>query len=91
MDLSFLQDQSAASKVGEKRQYGPLYHQHTMAVVISCIRYLIYGGGFSTISSATTSLVGALRVLQALENDKLHPKIEFFALGWGVNNDPVFF
>ena len=33
--------------------------------------------------------LGAPRVLQALGKDKLYPKIEFFSVGWGANNDPV--
>ena len=32
---------------------------------------------------------GAPRVLQALSKDKLYPKIEFFAPGFGANNDPI--
>ena len=43
----------------------------------------------SLLSSAIASLVGAPRVLQALAKDKLYPKIDFFAPGWGANNDPV--
>merc|ERR1712123_316023 len=82
-------DCSAASRAGEKCEYGTLFDQQTMAV-ISVTGYLIYGGCFAaTISSAIASLVGAPRVLQALAKDKLYPKIEFFAPGWGANNDPV--
>jgi len=82
-------DCTAASREGEKCEYGTLFDQQTMAV-ISCTGYLIYGGCFAaTISSAIASLVGAPRVLQALAKDKLYPKIEFFAPGWGANNDPV--
>merc|ERR1719431_2386957 len=74
---------------GRECLYGSLHDQQTMAV-ISCTGYLIYGGCFAaTISSAIASLVGAPRVLQALAKDKLYPKIEFFAPGWGANNDPV--
>ena len=87
--LPSYRDCTAASREGEKCQYGTLYDQQTMAV-ISCTGYLIYGGCFAaTISSAIASLVGAPRVLQALAKDKLYPKIEFFAPGWGANNDPV--
>ncbi|XP_054287482.1 bumetanide-sensitive sodium-(potassium)-chloride cotransporter-like isoform X1 [Macrosteles quadrilineatus] len=51
---------------------------------------LIYGGCFAaTLSSAIASLVGAPRVLQALAKDKLYPNIEFFAKGYGANNDPA--
>lgn len=69
--------------------YGTLFDQQTMAV-ISVTGYLIYGGCFAaTVSSAIASLVGAPRVLQALAKDKLYPKIDFFAAGWGANNDPI--
>eukprot|EP00092_Neocalanus_flemingeri_P012452 GFUD01013425.1.p1 GENE.GFUD01013425.1~~GFUD01013425.1.p1 ORF type:complete len:1079 (+),score=254.39 GFUD01013425.1:143-3379(+) len=82
-------DCTAGSREGQKCEYGTLHDQQTMAV-ISCTGYLIYGGCFAaTISSAIASLVGAPRVLQALAKDKLYPKIEFFAPGWGANNDPV--
>jgi len=83
-------DCTAPSRAGAGRcEYGTLNDQQTMAV-ISCTGYLIYGGCFAaTISSAIASLVGAPRVLQALAKDKLYPKIEFFAPGWGANNDPV--
>jgi len=70
-------------------QYGTVINQQTMAI-ISFTGYLIYGGCFAaTISSAIASLVGAPRVLQALAKDKLYPKVEFFSVGWGANNDPV--
>ena len=70
-------------------QYGTLFDQQTMTV-ISYTGFLIYGGCFAaTISSAIASLVGAPRVLQALAKDKLYPKIEFFAPGVGVNDNPV--
>merc|ERR1719450_2101364 len=70
-------------------KFGTLNDQQTMSL-ISVTGYLIYGGCFAaTISSAIASLVGAPRVLQALAKDKLYPKIEFFAPGWGANNDPI--
>jgi len=70
-------------------KYGTLNDQQTMSL-ISVTGYLIYGGCFAaTLSSAIASLVGAPRVLQALAKDKLYPKIEFFAPGWGANNDPI--
>ena len=73
----------------ERCLYGTINDQQTMSL-ISVTGYLIYGGCFAaTISSAIASLVGAPRVLQALAKDKLYPKIEFFAAGWGANNDPV--
>ena len=41
------------------------------------------------IFSLPTYFLGAPRVLQALARDRLYPKIEFFAPGFGANNDPV--
>lgn len=69
--------------------YGIAKNQQMMEV-ISAWGPLIYAGCFAaTISSAIASLVGAPRVLQALAKDKLYPHIEFFAKGYGANNDPV--
>jgi len=80
---------ATAMRNGTECKYGSLLDQQTMAT-ISFTGYLIYGGCFAaTISSAIASLVGAPRVLQALGKDKLYPKIEFFSVGWGANNDPV--
>ncbi|KAH9638064.1 hypothetical protein HF086_014925 [Spodoptera exigua] len=51
---------------------------------------LIYGGCFAaTLSSALASLVSAPKVFQALCQDKLYPYLEFFAKGYGPNNEPV--
>jgi len=81
--------EAVAMRNGTECRYGSLNDQQTMAV-ISFTGYLIYGGCYAaTLSSAIASLVGAPRVLQALAKDKLYPKIEFFAPGFGANNDPV--
>jgi len=78
-----------AARGEELCQYGTLFDQQTMSV-ISYTGFLIYGGCFAaTISSAIASMVGAPRVLQALARDKLYPRIEIFAPGVGVNNNPV--
>ena len=82
-------DCTAMSREGEHCNYGLINDQQTMSL-ISVTGYLIYGGCFAaTLSSAIASLVGAPRVLQALAKDKLYPKIEFFAVGMGANNDPI--
>ena len=82
-------DCTAESRKGISCKFGTLNDQQTMSV-ISVTGYLIYGGCFAaTISSAIASLVGAPRVLQALAKDKLYPKLDFFAPGWGANNDPI--
>lgn len=82
-------DCTLASRRGVSCEFGTLNDQQTMSL-ISVTGYLIYGGCFAaTLSSAIASLVGAPRVLQALAKDKLYPKIDFFAPGWGANNDPV--
>ncbi|CAG7828067.1 unnamed protein product [Allacma fusca] len=69
--------------------YGLLNNPQVMGLASSWDP-LIYMGCFAaTLSSAIASLVGAPRVLQALAKDKLYPLIEFFAKGYGANNDPV--
>ncbi|XP_050296584.1 bumetanide-sensitive sodium-(potassium)-chloride cotransporter [Anthonomus grandis grandis] len=51
---------------------------------------LIYAGCFAaTLSSALASLVSAPKVFQALCKDKLYPRIEWFAKGFGPNNEPL--
>ncbi|CAG9765408.1 unnamed protein product [Ceutorhynchus assimilis] len=51
---------------------------------------LIYAGCFAaTLSSALASLVSAPKVFQALCKDKLYPRIEWFAKGYGANNEPL--
>lgn len=42
----------------------------------------------STLSSALASFVGAPKTFQAVCKDKLFPKIEFFAKGYGAGNEP---
>ena len=80
---------SEAARVSELCQHGTLLDQQTMSI-ISYTGFLIYVGCFAaTISSAIASMVGAPRVLQALAKDKLYPKIEIFAPGMGVNDNPV--
>jgi len=80
---------SAAARESELCQHGTLLDQQTMSI-ISYTGFLIYVGCFAaTISSAIASMVGAPRVLQALAKDKLYPRIEIFAPGMGVNDNPV--
>ncbi|XP_017777968.1 PREDICTED: solute carrier family 12 member 2 [Nicrophorus vespilloides] len=58
--------------------------------LVSWIGPIIYAGCFAaTLSSALASLVSAPKVFQALCKDKLYPKIEWFAKGYGQNNEPV--
>ena len=69
-------------------KYGSAHDQKTMTL-ISATGYLVYLGCYgATLSSAIASLVGAPRVLQAVGRDKIYPKLEFFAVGQGANNDP---
>lgn len=50
---------------------------------------LIYAGIYAaTISSAIASLVGAPRILQAVARDNLFPKLAFFGVGHGPNDEP---
>ncbi|XP_049871575.1 bumetanide-sensitive sodium-(potassium)-chloride cotransporter isoform X2 [Pectinophora gossypiella] len=70
-------------------QYG-LHHSNDVIRLVSGFGPLIYGGCFAaTLSSALASLVSAPKVFQALCQDKLYPYLEFFAKGYGPNNEPV--
>ncbi|XP_052742375.1 bumetanide-sensitive sodium-(potassium)-chloride cotransporter isoform X2 [Bicyclus anynana] len=70
-------------------QYG-LHHSNDVIRLVSAFGPLIYGGCFAaTLSSALASLVSAPKVFQALCEDKLYPYLEFFAKGYGANNEPV--
>lgn len=58
--------------------------------MVSLVGPIIYAGCFAaTLSSALASLVSAPKVFQALCKDKLYPKIEWFAKGYGKNNEPI--
>lgn len=51
---------------------------------------LITAGIFSaTLSSALASLVSAPKVFQALCKDNVYKGLEFFAKGYGKNNEPI--
>ncbi|GBP30320.1 Bumetanide-sensitive sodium-(potassium)-chloride cotransporter [Eumeta japonica] len=70
-------------------EYG-LHHSNDVIRLVSAFGPLIYGGCFAaTLSSALASLVSAPKVFQALCRDKLYPYLEFFAKGYGKNNEPV--
>ncbi|CAH1637162.1 unnamed protein product [Spodoptera littoralis] len=69
--------------------YG-LHNSNDVIRLVSGFGPLIYGGCFAaTLSSALASLVSAPKVFQALCQDKLYPYLEFFAKGYGPNNEPV--
>ncbi|XP_045538736.1 bumetanide-sensitive sodium-(potassium)-chloride cotransporter [Papilio machaon] len=69
--------------------YG-LHNSNDVIRLVSAWGPLIYGGCFAaTLSSALASLVSAPKVFQALCQDKLYPYLEFFAKGYGTNNEPV--
>ncbi|XP_055316627.1 bumetanide-sensitive sodium-(potassium)-chloride cotransporter isoform X2 [Sitodiplosis mosellana] len=70
-------------------QYG-LHNSFEVIELVSLFGPLIYAGCFAaTLSSALASLVSAPKVFQALCKDKLYPKIQWFARGYGKNNEPV--
>ncbi|XP_053611514.1 bumetanide-sensitive sodium-(potassium)-chloride cotransporter isoform X2 [Plodia interpunctella] len=76
-------------KVNGTCQYG-LQNSNEVIRLVSGFGPLIYGGCFAaTLSSALASLVSAPKVFQALCQDKLYPYLEFFAKGYGSNNEPV--
>ncbi|CAH0758269.1 unnamed protein product [Diatraea saccharalis] len=69
--------------------YG-LHNSNDVIRLVSGFGPLIYGGCFAaTLSSALASLVSAPKVFQALCQDKLYPYLEYFAKGYGPNNEPV--
>ncbi|CAH0399333.1 unnamed protein product [Chilo suppressalis] len=69
--------------------YG-LQNSNDVIRLVSGFGPLIYGGCFAaTLSSALASLVSAPKVFQALCQDKLYPYLEYFAKGYGANNEPV--
>lgn len=75
--------------VNDECHYG-LHHSNDVIRLVSAFGPLIYGGCFAaTLSSALASLVSAPKVFQALCQDKLYPYLEFFAKGYGANNEPV--
>ncbi|XP_026325882.1 bumetanide-sensitive sodium-(potassium)-chloride cotransporter isoform X2 [Hyposmocoma kahamanoa] len=77
------------SNCGHDCRYG-LHHSNDVIRLVSGFGPLIYGGCFAaTLSSALASLVSAPKVFQALCQDKLYPYLEFFAKGYGPNNEPV--
>ncbi|KAF5300126.1 hypothetical protein FQR65_LT09216 [Abscondita terminalis] len=70
-------------------KYG-LHNSFQVIELVSWVGPLIYAGCFAaTLSSALASLVSAPKVFQALCKDKLYPYIEWFAKGYGKNNEPV--
>ncbi|KAJ8973377.1 hypothetical protein NQ317_007190 [Molorchus minor] len=70
-------------------KYG-LYHSSQVVELISWFGPLIYAGCFAaTLSSALASLVSAPKIFQALCKDRLYPKIEWFAKGYGSNGEPM--
>lgn len=69
--------------------YG-LQNSFQVIELVSAFGPLIYAGCFAaTLSSALASLVSAPKVFQALCKDELYPKIQWFAKGFGKNNEPV--
>lgn len=74
---------------GTNCAYG-LQNSFQVIELVSAFGPLIYAGCFAaTLSSALASLVSAPKVFQALCKDELYPKIQWFAKGFGKNNEPV--
>ncbi|CAG4955548.1 unnamed protein product [Parnassius apollo] len=89
-DVSALQDWSLASCAANRSCPYGLHNSNDVIRLVSGWGPLIYGGCFAaTLSSALASLVSAPKVFQALCQDKLYPYLEFFAKGYGSNNEPV--
>ncbi|NWR09795.1 S12A1 protein, partial [Paradoxornis webbianus] len=69
--------------------YGLMNNFQVMSMV-SGFGPLITAGIFSaTLSSALASLVSAPKVFQALCKDNVYKGLEFFAKGYGKNNEPI--
>jgi amino acid transporter len=69
-------------------KYGLLHNYQTMSMV-SLYGPVIAAGIFSaSLSSALASLVSAPKVFQAVCQDKIFPRIEFFAKGYGREGEP---
>lgn len=70
-------------------KYG-LHNDFQVVELVSWFGPIIYAGCFAaTLSSALASLVSAPKVFQALCKDKLYPGIQWFARGYGKNNEPI--
>lgn len=75
--------------VSDECKYG-LHNSFQVIQLVSLFGPLIFAGCFAaTLSSALASLVSAPKVFQALCKDRLYPKIEWFAKGYGKNDEPV--
>ncbi|XP_069505715.1 solute carrier family 12 member 2-like [Ambystoma mexicanum] len=70
-------------------EYGLINNFQVMAM-FSGFGPLITAGIFSaTLSSALASLISAPKVFQALCKDKIYNGLEFFAVGYGKNHEPI--
>lgn len=70
-------------------QYG-LHNSFQVIQLVSLWGPFIFAGCFAaTLSSALASLVSAPKVFQALCKDRLYPKLEWFARGYGKTDEPV--
>ncbi|XP_042867990.1 solute carrier family 12 member 1-like [Penaeus japonicus] len=81
-DWSFTECQNATCEYG-------LQNSSQVMELVAIVGPIIYAGCFAaTLSSALASIVSAPKVFQALCKDKLYPHIEFFARGYGKNDEP---
>ena len=76
-------------------EYGLLHNYQVMELVSEIPGFLkgqnpiIIAGIFSaSLSSGLASLVGAPKIFQAVCQDKIFPKIKYFAVGHGKDNEP---
>lgn len=73
----------------ESCKYGLMNNNQVMTLV-SGFGPLIIAGTFSaTLSSALASLVSAPKVFQALCKDNIYKGLQFFAKGYGKNDEPI--
>jgi solute carrier family 12 sodium/potassium/chloride transporter 2 len=82
-------NETVATNKTHRNSFG-LHNDFQVVELVSWVGPVIYAGCFAaTLSSALASLVSAPKVFQALCKDKLYPGFDWFAKGYGKNNEPM--
>lgn len=67
-----------------------LHNSYQVMTLVSAFGPLNYAGCFAaTLSSALACFVSAPKVFQALCRDRLFPHLQYFAKGYGKNQEPL--
>ncbi|EEB16309.1 sodium-potassium-chloride cotransporter, putative [Pediculus humanus corporis] len=65
-----------------------LHNSYTVMQMVSSWGPLIFAGCFAaTLSTALTNLLSVPRLIQAIGNDRIYPRIIYFSKGYGKNNE----